>query len=96
MRKKRKKSSFVWLEFKEVSLSDGSKKVKCVHCKRKLVITASKSTTHFKRHLATCVQWKNYQNQQQRINFQSVNTVGDVQILLTHTDGKFDMEKWER
>ena len=69
MRKKRKKTSSVWLEFKEVSLSDGSKKVKCVHCKRKLAITVSRSTTHFKRHLATCVQQKIYQNQQQKINF---------------------------
>ncbi|XWS61870.1 hypothetical protein CRYUN_Cryun07bG0161800 [Craigia yunnanensis] len=94
--KKRQKTSSVWLEFKEVSLSDGSKKVECVHCKRKLVITTSKSTTHFKRHLSTCVQWKIYHNQQQRINFQPVNTGGDVQILHAFTDGKFDMEKMRK
>ena len=67
-----------------------------MHCKRKLAITASKSTTHFKRHLATCLQRKIYQNQQQRINFQSVNTGGDVQILPALTDGKFDMEKMRK
>ena len=39
------------------------------------------------------MQRKIYQNQQQRINFQPVNTGVNVQILLALTDGKFDMEK---
>ena len=43
--------------------------------------------------MATCVQQKIYQNQQQRINFQPVNKGGDVQILHGLTDGKFDMKK---
>ena len=60
--KKRQKTSSIWLEFKEISLSDGSKKVECVHYKRKLAITI-KNTTHFKRYFATCVQRKIYQNQ---------------------------------
>ncbi|XP_022728849.1 zinc finger BED domain-containing protein RICESLEEPER 2-like [Durio zibethinus] len=36
--KKRQKTSAVWLEFKEVTLSDGFKKGECVHCKKKLAI----------------------------------------------------------
>ncbi|XP_022716285.1 zinc finger BED domain-containing protein RICESLEEPER 2-like [Durio zibethinus] len=91
--KKRQKTSAVWLEFKEVILSDGSKKGECVHCKKKLAINTSKSTTQFKRHLTTYVKRKIFQNQQQMINFQLVNTCGDVQILPALTDGKFDMVK---
>ena len=53
--KSRAKTSSIWLEFKEITLLDGSRKGECVHCKRKLAISASKNTTQFKIHLSTCV-----------------------------------------
>uniref|UniRef100_A0A2C9VJ64 BED-type domain-containing protein n=1 Tax=Manihot esculenta TaxID=3983 RepID=A0A2C9VJ64_MANES len=31
--KKRKRTSKVWTEFKEISLSDGTVKAECIHCK---------------------------------------------------------------
>ncbi|KAH7657848.1 Tam3-transposase (Ac family) protein [Dioscorea alata] len=34
--KKRAKTSIVWMEFKEITLADGSKKGECVHCKRRI------------------------------------------------------------
>ncbi|XP_031266691.1 zinc finger BED domain-containing protein RICESLEEPER 2-like [Pistacia vera] len=54
-RKKRPKTSAVWNEFKEVVLPDGSTKGECIHCKAKLAITETKSTTQFARHLKSCL-----------------------------------------
>ena len=53
--KKRQKTSPVWAEFKVVVVPDGSEKSECIHCKAKLSILASRSTSHFKRHLNACL-----------------------------------------
>ncbi|PWA88202.1 Zinc finger, BED-type [Artemisia annua] len=50
-RKKRKYTFKVWLEFNKIKLPDGSEKAECRHCKSKLYVLASGSTTHFGRHL---------------------------------------------
>ena len=50
-KKKRARTSQIWNEFKETKLSDGFKKAQCIHCKSYLSIIASRSTTHFGRHL---------------------------------------------
>ncbi|KAL0906448.1 hypothetical protein M5K25_024943 [Dendrobium thyrsiflorum] len=52
--KKRKKTSSVWDEFKEVKLANGQKKGECIHCKRALAIGSTGSTTQFRRHLDRC------------------------------------------
>ncbi|KAH7681478.1 Tam3-transposase (Ac family) protein [Dioscorea alata] len=93
--KKRAKTSTVWMEFKEITLADGSKKGECVHCKRRLAISASKSTTQFKRHLSTCLKRKIYQNQQQRISFKPIEAGSSSGIGMSPalTNGKFDMVK---
>ncbi|PWA52468.1 zinc finger BED domain-containing protein RICESLEEPER 2 [Artemisia annua] len=49
--KKRKQTSPVWLEFKKIKLPDGTEKAECHHCKSKLSVLASGSTTHLGRHL---------------------------------------------
>ncbi|XP_031253173.1 zinc finger BED domain-containing protein RICESLEEPER 2-like [Pistacia vera] len=50
-RKKRAKTLAVWLEFREVVLPGGIRKEECIHCKTKLKMTATGSTTQFNRHL---------------------------------------------
>jgi len=55
-KKKRKKTSKAWSEFKEVTHPDGSKKVECIHCKHQLGIIKSGATTHLLRHLKVCIQ----------------------------------------
>ena len=94
-KKKRKKTSAVWLEFKEVELPDGSKKGECVHCKARLSILQSKSTSHFSRHLKNCVRRMLFQKQQQRITLQVVDHEGTSARVVAPalTDGKLDMMK---
>ena len=52
-KKKRKRTSPVWLEFKEVQLPDGQLKAECTHCSTKLSMMGT--TTHFKHHLQSCI-----------------------------------------
>nr|GEV86143.1 hypothetical protein [Tanacetum cinerariifolium] len=49
--KKRKMTSKVWDEFKKIKLPDGRQKAECHHCKSRLYVLASGSTTHLGRHL---------------------------------------------
>lgn len=90
--KKRQKTSKVWLEFQEVDTSDGPK-VMCNHCKSKLSILKSKSTSHLSRHLAGCIKRKNYQKQQKLISFQATDVESQQTIAPALIDGKFDMSK---
>ncbi|OMO51644.1 putative Zinc finger, BED-type [Corchorus olitorius] len=92
--KKRAKTSNVWSEFKDVSLSNGVEVGECVHCKKQLKKNKSKSTSQFKRHLESCVRRKIFQNQQKKITFQPKDVGdGDIQLQPALTNGKFDMAK---
>ena len=57
-RKKRKKTSKVWDEFKEITLADGSTRFQCVHCRNNLTGVKFGATTHLLRHLKSCVSRK--------------------------------------
>ncbi|XP_038701864.1 zinc finger BED domain-containing protein RICESLEEPER 4-like [Tripterygium wilfordii] len=65
--KKRKKTSAVWLEFKDVMGKDGVKRAECIHCKARLVISGG-TTTHFKRHLDGCTRRKVNLKSQKMLN----------------------------
>ncbi|XP_073107182.1 zinc finger BED domain-containing protein RICESLEEPER 1-like [Elaeis guineensis] len=95
-KKKRAKTSSVWLEFKEVELPDKFRKGECIHCKRRLNIPKSKSTTQFKRHLEACSRRNMYQKQQKKINFMAADSSVGVKatgfVSALH-DGKLDMMK---
>ncbi|XP_038678772.1 zinc finger BED domain-containing protein RICESLEEPER 2-like [Tripterygium wilfordii] len=65
--KKRKKTSVVWLEFKDVMGKDGVKRAECIHCKARLVISGG-TTTHFKRHLDGCTRRKVNLKSQKMLN----------------------------
>ena len=67
-KKKRKKTSPVWLEFKEIQLPDGQVKAECTHCSTKLSMMGT--TTHFKRHLQSCPKRKVNLKGQQNLTFE--------------------------
>nr|GEV95439.1 putative zinc finger, BED-type [Tanacetum cinerariifolium] len=92
--KKRKTTTKVWDEFKKIKLHDGCEKVECHHCKNRLSIPASESTTHFGRHLKSCTKQAIFQKQQQRITLQVVDPDSMSQVVTpAHVDGRFDMMK---
>ena len=43
---KRAKTSLVWSEFNIISLPNSVKKAECIHCKAKLAVLKSSSTSH--------------------------------------------------
>ncbi|XP_042400218.1 zinc finger BED domain-containing protein RICESLEEPER 2-like [Zingiber officinale] len=53
--KKRKRTSKVWVGFKEVTLPDGTIKVEYIYCKHRLTINKTGVTSHFLRHLKGCL-----------------------------------------
>ncbi|XP_031268347.1 zinc finger BED domain-containing protein RICESLEEPER 2-like [Pistacia vera] len=90
-KQKRAKTSVAWSEFKEMVLPNGTKKAECIHCKVKLCINATGSTTQFNRHLSQCLRRKASMGQQ-HISFPSAGN--DVPTtILPALSGKFDMSK---
>ncbi|KAG8650724.1 hypothetical protein MANES_07G065770v8 [Manihot esculenta] len=53
--KKRKQTSKVWTKFKKITLSDGTMKAECIHCKHQLGVSKTDATTHLLRHLNICL-----------------------------------------
>ncbi|XP_031274167.1 uncharacterized protein LOC116132638 [Pistacia vera] len=88
-RRKRAKTSTVWAEYKEVVLPNGEKKAECIHCKYKLQIHASGSTTHLGRHLQRCVK-RAASRRQQHINFPPADSSKGTSVLPALTD-EFNM-----
>ncbi|GKC71447.1 zinc finger BED domain-containing protein RICESLEEPER 2-like protein [Tanacetum coccineum] len=80
-RKKRKTISKVWDEFTKITLPDGRQKAECHHCKSKLFVLASGSTTHLGRHLKSCTPRAIFQKQQQRITLQVVDPDSMSQVM---------------
>lgn len=54
MPKKRERTSSVWADFKEITLSTGVVKAECIDCKFWLSMNKSGSTTHLTRHISKC------------------------------------------
>lgn len=93
LKRKRRKTSQVWEDMTEITLKDGTKKAQCNHCKAKLAITGSGPTSSFTRHLKICLPRKEWQKNQQLLNFQpSGSDVESVQPLIT-PNGKYDANK---
>ncbi|XP_031273318.1 zinc finger BED domain-containing protein RICESLEEPER 2-like [Pistacia vera] len=90
-KQKRAKTSVAWSEFKEVVLPNGTKKAECIHCKVKLIINATGSTTQFNRHLSRCLRRK-ASMRQQHISFPTAGNNVPTTILPA-LSGKFDMSK---
>ena len=64
-KKKRKKTSKVWDDFKEVTLPNGSIKFECIYCKHQFGMIKSGATSHLLRHTKSCLRHKLNKGQQQ-------------------------------
>ncbi|GJS67051.1 zinc finger BED domain-containing protein RICESLEEPER 2-like protein isoform X1 [Tanacetum coccineum] len=92
--KKRKTTSKVWNEFTKITLPDGRQKAECHHCKSKLSILASGSTTHLGMHLKSFTPRAIFQKKQQRITLQVVDPDSMSQVVTPAlVDIRFDMMK---
>ncbi|KAL6552579.1 hypothetical protein OROHE_007943 [Orobanche hederae] len=54
LKKERRRTSKVWLEFTVVTMKDGKEKAKCNYCTKLISINSQGSTTQFHRHLENC------------------------------------------
>ncbi|KAE8669583.1 hypothetical protein F3Y22_tig00112230pilonHSYRG00114 [Hibiscus syriacus] len=64
---KRPRRSKVWDDFLEPEIINEQSKVRCKYCKHPLSVLKSKSTTHLKQHLDTCLKKSIFFKQQQLI-----------------------------
>ncbi|KAH6821483.1 hypothetical protein C2S53_009721 [Perilla frutescens var. hirtella] len=92
-RKKRKKTSDVWLNFKEVILSNGDKKSQCIHCKIRLQRNQSGSTTHLKRHSEICTGKKVNQTAKGQQTLTITNTISQLDKVTFVQNFKYDQAK---
>ncbi|KAC9696432.1 hypothetical protein E3N88_45377 [Mikania micrantha] len=95
LKRKRQKSSTVWEDFIELTLPDGKEKVECIHCKKQLARNPTGTTSTYKRHLANCMQRKQFLRTQQLLNFQPVDVdMGNIkQPSLIGLNAKYDLNK---
>ncbi|XP_042752893.2 zinc finger BED domain-containing protein RICESLEEPER 2-like [Lactuca sativa] len=97
MKRKRKKTSKAWYGFTIVTLSNGTKKAQCIHCKTKLTYGDSGTTSTLKRHLAICKPHKDYEEKQNLLNFPLIKFDGDAGHeklpSLIRPDAKYDGNK---
>ena len=56
--KKRKRTSVIWNDFNKIILSDGTKKVQCIHYLKRLAYINNDATTQYHRHLKGCLSRK--------------------------------------
>ncbi|KAK1432092.1 hypothetical protein QVD17_08983 [Tagetes erecta] len=73
LKAKRKRNSTIWEDVIELTLPDGTEKVKCIHCKTRLAVSTGKPTTTWKRHMDRCMKRKQYLRTQQMLNFQRLD-----------------------
>lgn len=93
---KRTKRSKVWDDFKDPELINGKWKRRCKHCNSPLAVTASKSTSHFNRHLDTCTAKVLHLKQQNMLNFMpsdSSDATKPTGFISALHNGKLDMLK---
>lgn len=89
-KKKRKKKSKVWEDFIIVTLPNGKKMLECMHCKEKLSVMKSGTTSHLGCNLANCLKKKLAEKGQSMLNFQPVQSEVEAPIL---SSGKYDHGK---
>ena len=68
-KRKRRKTSWVWKELKEIKDADGNEKVVCLHCKAHMKAYGGGNTSTYIRHLKRCIK-RNCNLKQQNIMLQ--------------------------
>ncbi|GER49931.1 1-deoxy-D-xylulose-5-phosphate synthase [Striga asiatica] len=85
-KKKRGKTSTVWDNMEVVTLENGTKKVKCLHCKSLFAKSGIGTTTQYKRHLASCLQrqlnseFQNKMTQHDEMDVSESSTYHEVEL----------------
>ena len=89
-RKRRKKSSSVWEDFQVVTDSNDAKWAQCIHCKTKMKMQKSSSTTAYGRHRDICIKRKLYLKNKKMLNFKPTKSKVELPMV---TSGKYDHAK---
>ncbi|XP_042467208.1 zinc finger BED domain-containing protein RICESLEEPER 2-like [Zingiber officinale] len=89
--KKRKWTSKVWDDFKEVTLPDGTIKAECIYCKHLLTINKTGVTSHFLRHLKGCMR-KHISDKGQK-NISVTTTIVESKTVNAVQNFKYDHGK---
>ncbi|KAG6506276.1 hypothetical protein ZIOFF_031598 [Zingiber officinale] len=89
--KKRKRTSKVWDDFKEVTLPDGTIKAECIYCKHRLTINKTGVTSHFLRHLKGCMR-KQISDKGQK-NISVTTTIVESETVNAVQNFKYDHGK---
>ncbi|KAH6757669.1 hypothetical protein C2S52_023340 [Perilla frutescens var. hirtella] len=92
-KKKRKKFSSVWHDFKEVTLTNGDVKAQCFHCKQQLKMNKSGSTSHLKKHCEICIPRKANQTTKGQQTITVTNTVSQLESVVSVQNFKYDQAK---
>ncbi|KAG6513148.1 hypothetical protein ZIOFF_023456 [Zingiber officinale] len=90
-RKKRKHTSPVWIDFKQITLPDGKMKAECIHCKHRLSITTSGCTSSLNRHSAGCV--RRQMNTTGQKNISIITSISESEIVSAVQNFKYDQAK---
>ncbi|XP_075664493.1 zinc finger BED domain-containing protein RICESLEEPER 1-like [Castanea sativa] len=86
--KKRKRTSVIWNDFNEIILPDGTKKVQCIHCLKRLAFS-NNGATQYHRHLKGCLSRKLADKKQKQL---AVNK-GGVESEVAIANFKYDHAK---
>ncbi|XP_073130770.1 zinc finger BED domain-containing protein RICESLEEPER 2-like [Henckelia pumila] len=89
--KKRKRTSTVWTNFKEIVLPDGSLKVECIYCKRQMSYSKAGPTSHLLRHGKGCLQKKLSEKGQKNLSI--VTTISETESISAVHNFKYDQAK---
>ena len=79
----------IWNDFNEIILSDGAKKVQCIHCLKRLAYSNNGATTQYHRHLKGFLSRKLADKKQKLL---AVNECG-VESEVAITNFKYDHAK---
>ncbi|XP_075480162.1 zinc finger BED domain-containing protein RICESLEEPER 2-like [Primulina tabacum] len=89
--KKRKCTSPVWIDFKEIILSDGLIKAECIHCKHRMTYTKPGPTSHLLRHSRSCIRKRMNEKGQKNISIST--TMSESESVNAVQNFRYDQAK---
>ncbi|XP_057811535.1 zinc finger BED domain-containing protein RICESLEEPER 2-like [Salvia miltiorrhiza] len=92
MTKKRKRTSKVWDDFKEITDVKGNVKAECIHCKTRLSVNKTGCTTHLARHSAKCTAKQIHSTKGQQI-ISITMSMAQKEAVSSVTNFKYDHSK---
>ncbi|XP_057790497.1 zinc finger BED domain-containing protein RICESLEEPER 2-like [Salvia miltiorrhiza] len=92
MTKKRKRTSKVWDDFKEITDVKGNVKAECIHCKTRLSVNKTGCTTHLARHSAKCTAKQIHSTKGQQ-NISITMSMAQKEAVSSVTNFKYDHSK---